>query len=316
MGATEVDRVIRYAGANRYATAAVMSAGHSPGGATKVFIATGLNFPDALAGAAIANLADAPLLLVNSSGVPAETAAALTRLNPTDIIILGGNAVIPDAVKTTLDGYGTTTRVSGANRYLTAIAISQYGFPTDGTADTVFVATGLNFPDALAAGPAAAALNGPVLLVPGNESDLPQNVADEILRLDPETIVVVGGTEAVSTGIYDDLDALQGSDTVTRVSGATRYSTAVNISDFAFGAGADLAYIATGANFPDALAGAAAALDSPILLVPGTDSTVPASVETELIALGAVADGNAIILGGTAVVSVAIETDLNTIFAS
>jgi predicted outer membrane repeat protein len=316
IGAYEVDRVIRYAGADRYATAAAISEGHFPGGSTVVLIATGLNYPDALAGAAWANILGWPLLLVNSSEVPAATAAELTRLDPDLITILGGPGAVPDSVKTTLESYATSvTRVFGATRYDTAIAISQASFP-DGTAQAVLIATGLNFPDALAAAATADILNAPLLLVPGNAADLPQSVADEIVRIGADTIVVVGGTGAVSAGIYDDLDNLQGGDTITRLSGADRYETAIALSQYAFGSGADLAYIATGLNFPDALTGAAAAINSPILLVPGADSTVPAVVEAELIALGAAADGTAIILGGTGVISAAMQTDLNTIFAT
>ena len=304
-----VTPVVRYAGANRYATAAAISAGDfpDPDAVDTVFVATGLNFPDGLAGAAVAAKLGVPLLLVNASGVSTETATELGRLTPDTIVILGGTGVIPDTVKTILQGYApTVTRISGANRYDTAVAISQYGFPIDGTADTVFVATGLNFPDALAAGAAAAFLNGPVLLVPGTAPDLLQLVADEITRLDPSTIVVVGGTNALSTGIFDDLDALLGGDTVTRISGADRYATAVAISNYTFTSAARV-YIATGLNFPDALAGAAAAGSwvSPILLVPGT--SLPASVATEIEDLGVT---TAIILGGTAVVTETVENDL------
>ncbi len=104
---------------------------------------------------------------------------------------------------------------------------------------------------------AATAGNGPVLLVDG--TTLLQAVADEIVRLTPDRIVVVGGTTAVSDAVLTALDALQGSDTVDRISGPNRYATAAAISEDAFPGGSNRVYIATGLNFPDALAGAAAA---------------------------------------------------------
>jgi putative cell wall-binding protein len=297
--------VRRYSGGNRYATAAAVSASDFPDPVDTVFVATGANFPDGLAGAAVAARLGAPLLLVDPSGVPTETAAELTRLDPDAIVILGGTGAIPDEVKTILEGYAPVTRVAGGDRYETAVSISQYGFPIAASAGTVFVATGLNFPDALAAGAAAAQLDGPVLLVPGN--NLPQTVVDEIIRLHPDEIVVVGGAAAVSESVYDALDNLQGDDTIIRISGADRYATAVAISTHAFAAGAPRAYLATGLNFPDALAGAAAAgvKGAPVLLVPGT--SVPAAVLAEIDRL---APDLVLVLGGSAVISAAVERAL------
>lgn len=302
------DPVIRCSGANRYATAAAISALDFPDPdlVDTVFIATGSNFPDAVAGAAVAAKLGAPLLLVTGSGVPAETASELSRLAPETVVILGGIGAISESVATDLSAYGTTVRLAGPSRFDTAVAISQYGFPTDGSVETVFVATGFGFADALAAGPAAAALNGPVLLTP--PSGLPDAVAAEISRLGPDLIVVVGGSAVVSDAVLGQLQSLQPN--TIRVAGASRYDTAVAISQFAFPDEAPRAYIATGLNFPDALAGAAAAgwRDSPILLVPG--SSLPESVADEIVRLGA---GTVIILGGNVVVSEYVETALDAL---
>ena len=81
------------------------------------------------------------------------------------------------------------------------MAISQYGFPAPGSADEVVIATGTNFADALAGGPLAEARNAPVLLT--DPGFLPAVVADEIVRLDPDRIVVLGGTAAVSQAVFD-----------------------------------------------------------------------------------------------------------------
>jgi spore germination protein YaaH len=89
--------VTRLAGADRYATAAAVSAATFAAGAPVAYIATGLNFPDALAGAVAAARAGGPLLLVRPDGVPPATAAELKRLKPTRIVILGATGVVPDA---------------------------------------------------------------------------------------------------------------------------------------------------------------------------------------------------------------------------
>jgi len=62
------------------------------------YIATGLNFPDALAGAAVAGSQGAPILLVLPDSIPAATAAELARLQPGRIVILGGAGVVSDGV--------------------------------------------------------------------------------------------------------------------------------------------------------------------------------------------------------------------------
>ena len=297
--------VTRAAGANRHATAAEISMLHHPipQAVDTVFVATGANFPDALAGAVAAAAAGSPLLLAGS--VPQVTADELDRLDPDDIVILGGTSVVSTATATTLSGWGAVTRLAGANRYDTAVAISQYVFPGAGSADTVVIATGTGFADALAGASLAALENGPVLLTqPGA---LPASVAAEITRLDPDTILVLGGQAAVSNSVVGELTGLA---PTTRISGANRYVTAVEISEAAFPDGAGVVYIAVGTNFPDALAGAAqaAASGSPILLTPS--DALPQSVIDEITRLDPYA---IVILGGTAVISQAVENQLEAL---
>lgn len=303
--AVETPGVVRYAGSNRFGTSAAIAQGDFPdaGAVDTVFLAVGNNFPDALAGAAIAGKVGAPLLLVNTDSVPTETLDELNRLEPGDVVILGGTAVISDTVKTAVEGLSfspTVTRLAGANRYATAVAISQHGFP--GTASEVVVATGTGFADALAGAPAAVSFDAPVLLT--DPFSLPSVIADEIVRLDPDRIVVLGGTAAVSSTVYDQLEVL--APDIVRLSGSNRYETAVAISDEAF-TDALRVYLATGLNFPDALAGAAAAAfyGTPVLLVPG--SSIPTVVSDEITRLGPV---KGIVLGGSAVVTSGVEAAL------
>jgi len=112
------------------------SAGNGAGPHTQVvYVATGENFPDALGAAATAALGLGPVLLVQQNSVPAPTLAELNRLQPPNIVLVGGTAVISNAVKTQLEGLGwgpTVTRIAGANRYDTAAQLSQATFPTSG----------------------------------------------------------------------------------------------------------------------------------------------------------------------------------------
>ena len=102
-----------------------------------------------------------------------------------------------------LAGYtsGTVSRRAGSDRYGTAAAISAAVFDPD--VPVVYVATGQNYPDAIAGGPAAAAEGGPVLLV--RRDSIPSATAAELTRLKPARIVVLGGTAVVSAGVASAL---------------------------------------------------------------------------------------------------------------
>jgi putative cell wall-binding protein len=87
--------------------------------------------------------------------------------------------------------------ISGAGAVARSVAVSAYGFP--GGADVAFLATVDTFPDALAAGPVAALLGGPLLLT--DPSSLSGATADELRRLDPSRVVILGGPGAIATSV-------------------------------------------------------------------------------------------------------------------
>ena len=189
--------VTRLAGPDRYATAAAVST-LWPSAAT-VYLASGRDFPDALAGAAAAGAKDSPVLLARGATLPDETAGALARLRPARIVVLGGAAVISDDVAAqAAAATGVTTsvqRLAGADRYTTAVAISKATFPTAGV-PAVYVASGLSFPDALAGAAAAGHRGGPVLLT--RQGGLTAAVLDEIRRLKPKRVILLGGPAVIS----------------------------------------------------------------------------------------------------------------------
>ncbi|UAJ80014.1 cell wall-binding repeat-containing protein [Leifsonia sp. ZF2019] len=163
------------------------------------------------------------------------------------------------------------TVTSGADRFDSSIAISRAAFP-DATAGApvAYLASGVDFPDALSAGPAAAAGHGTLLLtMPGT---LDPRIAAELTRLHPPRIVVVGGPAVVADGVLDSLRALPFAPEVTRVFGSDRYETSRAVVQTAFGASVPRVYLATGRGFADALsAGAAAAvMGVPVVLTDGS----------------------------------------------
>jgi spore germination protein YaaH len=98
---------VRYAGADRYATAAMVSARTFAAGVPVAYIANGGAFADALAAAAAAGTLRGPVLLVKGSGIPAATATELKRLRPARIVVLGGAGVVSSGVQTALNAYAT-----------------------------------------------------------------------------------------------------------------------------------------------------------------------------------------------------------------
>jgi subtilisin family serine protease/putative cell wall-binding protein len=292
----------RLAGADRYATSAAISRATFSSGVAVAYVATGASFPDALTGAAVAARDRGPVLLVQRDRIPAAVATELARLKPRRIVILGGTGVVGSSVAAALDAYttGAVTRLAGTDRYATAVAISRASF--DPGVKTVFVATGTAFPDALAGAAVAGARGSPLLLVP--PTSLPSTVRLELARLSPDEIVILGGSAAVSDAVAA---ALGGYGIVFRLAGADRYATSAFLSQAAYPTGAMTAYVATGATFPDAVAGAAVAgrAGAPILLV--ERDRVPSSVATEL---GRLEPARILVLGGPGAISNAVQTTL------
>lgn len=208
-----------------------------------------------------------------------------------------------------------TIRLSGADRYATAVAVSTFRNSAIAGRDSsiVFLANGESDADALAAGAAAAAADAVVLLT--RKDSLPPATSAELARRRPREIVVVGGPSAIADSVVEAAIVAAPDARSRRVFGATRYATAVELSAMAFPSGSDVVYVATGLGYADALAGSAAAgrEGGPILLVPGTSTELPAEVRAEVQRLS---PSRVVLLGGEAAVSAGIERSLQTAAAS
>lgn len=294
--------VTRVAGADAYGTSAALSSSQYKPGVSKVFIATRQNFPDALAGAAAAGKAGGPVLLSGRTTLASTVLAELARLQPKQIVVIGGPAAIDDAVlkKLRTATSGPVTREFGDDRFATAAAVATSNWGT--SASTVYVATGSNYPDAVAASAIAAATktSGPVLLTTPKTLSTATQAAIKTLR--PSKVVILGGTSAISTQtqqmITSTLNGL-GRGTVVRLAGDDRFETASVVARSAYST-ASTVYLATGRGFPDALAGGpvAAQRSAPMLLV-NPNSIPPATREAIL----QMKPSRIVIVGGPAAVS-------------
>ncbi|SDH77144.1 cell wall-binding repeat-containing protein [Agrococcus jejuensis] len=234
--------------------------------------------------------ADAPLDGAFLGAVTYDTTDAVR----TYVRITTGEATIP-----------APERIAGGDRFETAVAASQLGYPEG--ADVVYLASGVNYPDGLAAGPAAAYEGGPLLLT--RPETTPASIVAEIERLGASRVVIVGGTPSVSAAVETQVGDIDGVETVDRIGGADRFETSRLVAEYAFGEGAGTAFLATGRNFPDALTAGAAAgsMDAPVILIDGQLSALDGATLATLQDLGVT---QTLVAGSSASVSDGIYRDL------
>ncbi|MCS5732694.1 glycosyl hydrolase family 8 [Herbiconiux daphne] len=309
--ATGAGGVVPIGGADRYAVSAGVSAQTFVPDRETVYIASGEVFPDALSASAAAGTVGSPVLLVARDSIPAVIDVELRRLDPLNIVLLGGANTISAGVEAALAGYidpgGSVQRVGGADRYAVSAALSVKTFP--GGAAVAYVASGQVFPDALAGAAAAGGQKAPVLLV--SKDSVPDSVAAELDRLNPSRVVLLGGTATVSDSTKNSIASAAGVSTVQRIAGADRFAVAAAISTATFPAAATrTVYVASGAVFPDALSASAAAAKehAPVLLV--TRDSVPASIVAEMQRLRPT---RLVVLGGLNTVSPEVVAQLGAL---
>jgi len=297
-----VSVVRRLSGATRIDTAVFTSADEYPaaGSASGAVVATGFgSFADALAGVPLAHKIGGPLLLTDTSSLDPATAAELLRaVAPgSTVYVLGGPAALDRSIDSAITVLGfTVVRTAGADRFQTAVKIASLGL---GSPNTVFEATGLDFPDALAAGAAAAKVGGAILLTDG---PLQGAATAGYLSAHPGmTTYAIGGAAAAA-----DPAAIP-------LVGADRFATAVAVAQGFFANPASVG-VASGLNFPDALSGGVdAALHGGPMLLTVDSGTLPPSTQAYLQAIGAGLT-SAYLYGGTSTVGddVASELDFST----
>jgi putative cell wall-binding protein len=260
-------------------------------------------------------------------GVVADSAfAALGGVNQTDI---DAPALAVSAAAIPIAG-----RIGGSDRYDTAAKIASQ----NGSNNFVVLASGENFPDALSSGYLAHQLAGGSILLSA-QGFLPAVSAAEMRLLGTRTVIIVGGTNAISAGVEAQLQATpqyypgglqtigQGKLQVIRLGGADRYATNLLANEYAsayngsivgrtaitFGQASKLtALVATGENYADALSagpatrGAVGQAGIPLILT--SSSSLSPAASTQLNDLGI---EQAVILGGTAAVSSGVSTSIS-----
>jgi len=263
----------RYAGSDRVATAISASRANFSH-ASSVVIARADMYPDALAAAPLAGKVGGPVLLSPPDQTTSALIAEIKRLGATTAYLIGDTTALSDKVERDVAGAGVTTivRIGGTTRYDTAADTAEW---VGGT--SVYVVRGDDWTDAAAVSALAAFQHRPVLLTPSGA--LAPAVAKAVGAMSVTSATIVGGTSAVSTLAERGLNLL--GVTTTRLSGADRWATSAAVASHAVAAGmTGPPWLASGANWPDAIsAGPAAAASKGVLLLvaPTTLAASPAS---------------------------------------
>ena len=275
-------QVVTYDGTDRYAVSVSISADASPS-TTKgvVYLISGTAYADAVAAGPAAGRDRATILYTNKDSLPADVASELVRLQPARLVLVGAADVITDGVlaraTALLDPGLRVERVDAGNSWDIAAALSGRDFKPG--ADTVVIASAGSFFDGLVAGPVAAELAAPLLLVAAGS--LPDVTAAELRRLSPRRVVLVGNAGDISADVETQIKAIVPD--VERVSGADRYATAAAVRSHFFSG--EMSVVATSG--VDELGGlaavpVAASNRAPILLTQAGDQLPPATRDSLL----------------------------------
>lgn len=254
--------VQRMGGADRYETAANLAEAAHPWGADTVFLAEGDATADVLSIGPAADRVEGAVLLTKPTSLPAATRERLQALDPKRIVVVGGTARIKESLLSSLrkEGY-QVSRVSGPTRYETAAMISRSWPRTD----TVYVSSGTSAAATLPAGAAAAHLDAPMLLT--KRSSLSDQAREEIARLNPRHVVMVGDGRYVKTEVAQQIRRILPDTAMRRIKGGDVYDTSIKLARDAWGTSSS-AVLVNASSVVDGVAGTqlAAYQNAPLVL--------------------------------------------------
>lgn len=246
-------------------------------------VASGTDFPDALAASSLAGHLNAPILLTDPKSLSNETANELNRLDANAIFVIGGNKAVSHNVENEIRAThpsATITRLTGSTRFDTAHSIYNELATLGAKPQTAIISTGFNFADALSISPYSYMQSAPFFL--SSQSGLDEASLNTLRNF--QTAIIVGGEQAVPTSVEQQLKSI-GVSTV-RIQGTTRYETSLEIGKFTLNnlsLDPSSVVYATGANFPDALSGSAlAGINKTVLLLAQNDSSPTISASSML----------------------------------
>ena len=212
-----------------------------------VIIADSGNYPDALTATVLAHVLDAPILLNNTRYLEDDVAREIVRLGASEVIIVGGHKSISENVKSQLAKYdqNKVQRIWGRDRYVTSSELAYEIQRLTGKVNKAIIASGEDFPDALATAPLGSKEIAPILLVTRNQMD--KKVSKALKDLNINKVYVAGGEHSVSKKLEAQLPTV-----IRRFNGQDRYETAILVASYTYPESKEV-FVASGEVFPDAL---------------------------------------------------------------
>ncbi|WP_183391032.1 IPT/TIG domain-containing protein, partial [Kineococcus radiotolerans] len=242
----------RLGGADRYATAAVIAQKYWTSART-VIVANGeTNGIDALSASYLAGVKNAPILLTTANSVPTATADAIRALNPSEVIVIGGEPSVSTQTFNALTaGRATNKRLAGVDRFDTAakiVAEARAALPANAPAPAALLARGDVYGGAIAADALAASPLGyrgvPIVLTA--QGSLPASSASVLQNLKPTSVTALGSTLSISAAAAAQAATAAGVSTTARLEGADRSATAAAIAGSPLAAAAGIGKTAVG----------------------------------------------------------------------
>lgn len=185
---------------------------------------------DALSASALAGVVNGPILATPTGSLAVETANEIARvLAPGGAIyILGGTDAVSAAVEADLQGIAPVQRIGGPDRYDTSARVAETigGAAPFGGLNTVIVANGITFVDALASGPLAW-LGHPILLTSG--TSLNAEVVQAMGTVGAQQALIMGGPAVIDSAVRGQIAGLVGGN-VIGIAGVNRYDSAAELS--------------------------------------------------------------------------------------
>ncbi|WP_199241701.1 N-acetylmuramoyl-L-alanine amidase [Desulfosporosinus sp. Sb-LF] len=236
--------------------------------AQTVILCENSDYPDSIAATPFAVSLNAPILLTKGNSIDPRVVKELQRLKPRNVVLLGGTACLNLSIEKELEESSLEwERIGGMDRYETSILLAKHL-----SSDSLILANGDDFPDALSAATFAGIKQIPIVLT---STTLPESVIGYLNETSPKHIIVIGGEVVVPSK-----ELTKNNFTIeTRLGGLDRYETNAKVTSYMKDVyeSNDL-FLASGITFPDAVAGTvlASKFKAPLLITEQKD--IPPSV--------------------------------------